>query len=131
MAFPQYLFACVSADTKFSLRDRWSFEKCEFEITRVNCILSCAYMSLLQAKRCCMLIIKCSNVIFYRVLFFPAASHTLLYAYHKLQQGNILSCAKISFLIFIRCCRLFINCSKVIFYRVLIFLCCNSYVLLC
>ena len=37
---------------------------------------------------------------------------------HTLHHGNILSCAKISLLIAIRCCILIINCSKVIYHRV-------------
>ena len=42
----------------------------------------------------------------------------MLYAKHILQHGNILSCAKISLLIAIRCCILIINCSKVVYHRV-------------
>ena len=53
--------------------------------------------------------------------YFPAAKHALVYASHILQRGNLSSCANISLLITIRCCMLIINCSKVIFYRALIF----------
>ena len=58
-------------------------------------LLSCAYIFLLQTT-ICVLIINCSEVIFFiRCLHFPAASHTLLCAYPQLQQGNFLSRANI------------------------------------
>ena len=88
---------------------------------------------------CCMLIINFSKVIFYQVLIFPADSPRLLYAYHKLKQGNLLSllifpadsntliyvyhkiqqdnllsCANIALLQAV----LLIHCSKVTFYHV-------------
>ena len=56
----------------------------------------CIYV-LLQIKCCCILIVYRSKGIFYRMLIFPAASHTLLCSNHKLQ-GNLLSGANISVL---------------------------------
>ena len=49
-------------------------------------MLSCAYISLLQAIRCCLLIINCSKVILYRVLICPCCkpnvvSHTQTSSY--------------------------------------------------
>ena len=96
----------VKARTRISLRDKRLFEISEVEITRVDC------MSLLQAIRCCMLIIYCSNVMFYRILIFTCCRpyvinyskaifyqvlifpfcHTLLYAFYKLQQGHPIVC---------------------------------------
>ena len=67
-----------------------------------------------------MLIKNCSMVIFYRVLIFPADTHTSFYANDKLQQCNLLSCAYVSLMIALGCCRLIIHCSKVIFYYMLI-----------
>ena len=111
-------------------------------------ILLCVNISLLQAIRCYYLIIYRSKVIFHRVLIFPGKSHTLLYTNHILHQRNILSCANISllkamcflyashilhqchiilcgtiFLLQAKRCWLLVTmyCSKVIFYRVLIF----------
>ena len=49
----------------------------------------------------------------------PAANHTLLCAYHKLQQGNILLCANISLPQAMPSYKLIMYCSKVIFYHVL------------
>ena len=68
----------------------------------------------------------CSNLIFYRVQYFPAASHTLVYANYLLQQGYLLSWANISLLIAIRCCVLIINFSEVLFNRALIFPYCKK-----
>ena len=63
--------------------------------------------------------------------YFSAVSHTLLCANHKMQHGNILSAAKISLLQAIYCCMLNINCSKVIFFQVIIFPCCKPYIAVC
>ena len=60
-------------------------------------LLSCANIFLLQAIRCCVLIINC-KIIFIVYLGFSPASHMLFYAYHKLQQGNIFSSVIISLL---------------------------------
>ena len=91
-------------------------------------LLSFGNMSLLQAIRCCMLIMYCSKVLFHLVLiYFPAASHTLLYANHILQQGNLLSFGNMSLLQAIRCCMLIMYCSKVLFYLVLIYFPAASY----
>ena len=84
-----------------------------------NNVLLCANISLLQAKR--LLIVYCSLLIFYHVCYVLAARYILLYAYYKLQQGNLYR------VIIFPCCKLYIvlwliiNCSKVIFYHVLIF----------
>ena len=78
-----------------------------------------------------MLIIHCSKVLFYLVLiYFPAASHRLLYANHLLQQGNLLSFGNMSLLQAIRCCMLIMYCSKGLFYLVLIYFPAASHTLL-
>ena len=72
---------------------KWPIQELKLVSTFSN-PLSCANISLPIAIRCCM---------------------------HKQQQTNIISFANFSLLSAIRCCILIVYCSKVIFYRVLIF----------
>ena len=68
-------------------------------VMQYSYLLSCVNISMLQTIRFCLLIVNCSTVFFYNVLICPCCKHTLLYVYHKLQQGNLLLCANIKPLI--------------------------------
>ena len=61
--------------------------------SKVNYFLSCAYISLLIAIRCYMISSTAARLSFILCLYFFAASHTLLYEYLILQQDYLLSCA--------------------------------------